>query len=429
MPEVAAGGAEAVLLGWPVPEQVTFAAMDAIATVETEKAVVDVPAEADGVILRTLVAPGAAVSVGDPIAVLGDVGESVSEDELRELLGRDSAADFSQQKAPQGLETASPVHTAMPELVQPSARIFSSPLARRIAQEAGLSLIDIAATGPGGRVVRRDVMEAIATRQSPPLRVEAIGIDLAPSVATGFATSALAKPVQSLDVGVAAAFRDVPHTRMRRAIAQRLTQSVRDAPAFAIRGQVRVDKLLRLRAELNSVEAQKVSLNDLVVAAVARAHGRVPALNVRWLDDAVRFYLSVDVAVAVATDGGLVTPVVRDADRLTIRELARNTADVTTRARSAQLRQDEIEGGTITVTNLGVFGTQDFTAILNPPQSAILAVGAAREAVVPVKGKPKVRSLMSVTLSVDHRPTDGATAAKWMACFVDLIEHPVQLLA
>jgi pyruvate dehydrogenase E2 component (dihydrolipoamide acetyltransferase) len=216
---------------------------------------------------------------------------------------------------------------------------------------------------------------------------------------------------------------------MRRAIARRLTQSNQDAPVFSIRGSARVDALLALRKDLNEAAGVKISVNDLVVAAAARAHIAVPEMNVIWLPDAIRRFEDVDVAVAVATDNGLVTPVVHGVQKLTVSALAARSADLVTRARDGKLRQDELEGGSLTVTNLGVFGTEDFTAVINPPQAAILAVGAARPEAVVTDGGLGIATILRVTLSVDHRPVDGATAARWMAAFLRLVEAPLRILA
>ena len=416
MPEVAANAVEAVLAEWPVPENTPFSAQDSIATVETEKAVVDVPADANGVILKTLVLAGATVEVGAPIALLGDPGEMVEDlDALLVELGVTS-----------GLASAAPT-TAAPTTAKPTtatatvpivateaaagasydgdgARIFSSPLARRLAREAGLSLADLRGTGPGGRIVRRDVQRAVDALET--------------SRRGRLATSTPAT----------AAYVDIPHTRMRRAIANRLAESTREAPHFFVRGTARVDKLLKLRGRLNDYGAVRVSVNDLVVLAAARAHVLVPAMNVIWTPEAVRSFSRVDISVAIATDAGLVAPVLRGVDRLSLSGVVAATSDLVERARSGRLQQEELEGGTLTVTNLGVYGTEDFAAIINPPQSAILAVGATRQAPVVSKGTLKVGTVMSVTLSVDHRPIDGVVAAQWMAAFVSLLEKPVRIL-
>jgi pyruvate dehydrogenase E2 component (dihydrolipoamide acetyltransferase) len=285
-----------------------------------------------------------------------------------------------------------------------NARVFASPLARRIAREGGLAVEDLRGTGPGGRIVRDDVRRALAERTASPAALPAV-LPTASSATT---------------------FEEIPHSRMRRAIATRLTQSI---PVFTIRGSARVDALLSLRTQLNEAAAVKVSLTDLIVAAAARAHVAVPEMNVVWTADAVRRYHDADIAIAVATDHGLVTPVVRAVQERTVTALARASADLITRARDGKLRQDELEGGTLTVTNLGGFGTEEFSAVINPPQAAILAVGAARPEAVVTDGAVGVATVLRVTLSVDHRPVDGALAARWMAHFLSLLEAPVRILA
>ena len=432
MPEVAANTVEAVLAEWPIAENTPFRSTDAIATVETEKAVVDVPADTDGVILKMLVPAGAAVEVGAPIALLGDPGEQVEDlDALLAELGVGSATVTS---AP----AAAPVTSAPAAVAGASGvRIFSSPLARRLAKEAGLSIADLAGTGPGGRIVRQDVEKAAYERDvviSEP-RLGQPWLTPTSSSATA-TTAAAAEPISQAGTGASGQpprYQDTPHTRMRRAIAARLTQSTRDTPRFSLHGTARVDKLLKLRARLNGFgansEAISISVNDLVVSAAARAHLLVPGMNVIWTPEAVRSFFSVDIAMAVATEGGLLTPVLRGVDQMTLSAVAAANRDLVDRGRSGHLRQDELEGGTLTITNLGMYGTEDFEAIINPPQSAILAVGAALKKPVVAKGRLRVGTVMSFTLSVDHRPIDGATAAQWMAAFISLLQEPVRILA
>jgi pyruvate dehydrogenase E2 component (dihydrolipoamide acetyltransferase) len=425
MPEVAANTLEATLADWPLGENAEFSDGDAIATVETDKAVVDVPAEGGGVIVRTLVAPGATVAVGAPLALLADPGEEIGDvDAVLARLGGGAGApvlddpadavELNGQTPPESV-----VGTAAPR------RIFASPLARRLARDLGLSLEDLTGTGPGGRVVRDDVRRAAAARDAAPEPVAA-AVDAAPEPVAAAAAppAAPAAPVPS-----AGDHEDIPHTRMRRAIASRLAESNREAPVFQIRGSARVDALLALRQELNENATVRISVNDLVVAAAARTHAALPELNVIWTPDAVRRFRTVDVAVAVATDRGLVTPVLRDVGNRTVSSIAAANADLVERARAGTLRQDELEGGSLTVSNLGGFGTEDFTAVINPPQAAILAVGAARQEAVVTDGELGVATVLRVTLSVDHRPIDGATAARWMKAFLALLESPLRILA
>lgn len=390
MPEVAADMSAAVLRDWLVPDGTPFSARDALATIETDKAMVDVEADEDGVLLRRLVTAGARVGAGEPIAVLGERGERV--DDLAALLA----------------ELGVPAGTPPPDgATAPDGRIFASPLARRLAKEAELAVGEITGTGPGGRIVRRDVEAAIAAR--------------------GLVTQPVA--VVASASAESATYTEIPHSRMRLAIAARLTESQRTAPHFHLRGTVRVDKLLKLRARLNEQAPVRISITDLMVKAAARAHSLVPEMNVIWTADAIRSFSSVDIAVAVATDRGLVTPVLRGVDGRSLSSVSANLKELASRAEAGELRQDELDGGTLSVTNLGMYGTEEFAAIINPPQAAILAVGAVRREPVVRKGKPAVAAVVRCTLSVDHRPVDGVVAARWMDAFVRTVENPVRILA
>jgi pyruvate dehydrogenase E2 component (dihydrolipoamide acetyltransferase) len=428
MPEVAANAAEAVLQDWSLEDSSAFSAEEVLATVETEKAVVDVEAEEAGVLLRRLVAAGSQVEVGAPIALLGDPDERVDDiDALLADLGvTPGAAPVAPERRlvpddPEGGTANTATHVAQNGHPAPATvdregrhgRTFASPLARRLAREAGLPVEEITGTGPGGRIVRRDVEAALAdrpeTRGTPPAAPRPSG--------------------RSAREQGAASFTDVPHSRMRRAIASRLVESKQSVPHFYLRGTVRVDRLLELRAELNAMGTQKISLNDLVIKAAARAHVLVPQMNVIWTDDAVRMFSSVDMSVAVATERGLVTPVLRGIESMSISAVGAAVSELVACARSGTLRQEELEGGTFSVTNLGMFGTEEFAAIINPPQAAILAVGAARSEPVVTNGELGVGTVMRVTLSVDHRAVDGALAAQWMAAFVSVVESPVRILA
>ncbi len=405
MPEVAANATEAVLAGWLVAENVEFAATDPIASVETEKAVVDVEAESAGVLLKTLVPSGAQVEVGAPIAVLGAPGEAV--EDLGVVL---VALGVAVATAPVVPERRDVPESAVAST--PARRIFASPLARKIANDAGLAIDDLPGTGPRGRILRRDVEAALAAAAPTPVA----------EVRGAPATSLETTPPATATAG------EVPHTHLRRAIATRLTESKQTAPHFYMRATVRAEALVALRAEINAGEV-KVSLNDLVVKAVAAAGRVVPEMNVVWTPDAVRTFDSVDIAVAVATDRGLVTPVLRDVTSLPVSAVAERVRDLAARARDGKLKQDELEGGTISVTNLGMYGVEEFAAIINPPHAAILAVGAVRDEAVVEDGAVVPGKRMTVTLSVDHRPVDGVVAARWLAALTDLLEHPVRILA
>jgi pyruvate dehydrogenase E2 component (dihydrolipoamide acetyltransferase) len=471
MSAVVAGENEAVLTEWLIPEGGSFSPRDVVATVETAKASFEVEAETAGVLLRQLVGAGAQVTVGTPLAVTGAPGESA--DQAAAELGLTGApsvgsgagadgtrADAADAAAPasgagaNGSRAEAAATAPAPASGREHGRIFASPIARRLARDAGVPIDSITGTGPNGRIIRRDVEAAVASRgavasspaaarPTPGQDLSAEQVDRAPAASEPAAVSAAAPATATPPASVPApsapppqavaevgeGVRDVPHSRLRRAIAARLTESKQTAPHFYLRGTADVERLCRLREWLNASSAVKITLNDLVIKAAAHAHTRVPAMNVIWTPDAVRHFSAVDLSVAIATDEGLVTPVIRGVDRLSVSAIAVQVREQAERARTGRLRQQDLQGGVATITNLGMFGTEEFAAIINPPQSSILAVGAAREAPVVRKGKVRVRRVMTVTLSVDHRPVDGVTAARWMQAFTALLEDPAQVLA
>ncbi|MCX5112985.1 2-oxo acid dehydrogenase subunit E2 [Streptomyces sp. NBC_00378] len=425
MPAVAADAATAVLSAWQVAEGEAFTKDDALVSIETDKAEVDVSAERDGVLLRTLYEAGVEIEVGDPIAVLGAVGEQVGDlDALLAELGVGVTAPGEARQAVRRDVPEEPVArpTAAPAPGGPDrgGRIFSSPLARRLAREAGLGIETLTGTGPGGRVVRRDVEAAVAAR-----RTQATPPPAAPAPLAAAPVPQAAAPAAPADTGD---HEDIPHTRMRRAIARRLTESKQHTPHFYLRATCAVDELLALRQRINAVSPVKVSVNDLLIKAVAMAHTQVPEMNAVWQPEAVRRFRSVDVSVAIATDTGLVTPVLRGIENLSVSAIATRTRAFAEQARSGALRPADLEGGSITVSNLGMYGVEEFAAIINPPQAAILAIGAARDEAVVRDGAVTAAKVLGVVLSVDHRPVDGAVAARWLAAFTEAVQNPVRLV-
>ena len=401
MPSVLAGASEAVLLAWTVEVGDAFAEGDPIAEVETDKALVELEAEESAILGRTLVTGGTKVTVGDPIAVLAEPTDS--EDDIAAVAAESHAA-VGEAVAPSTEPQPEPEPERTP--APTGERLFVSPLVRRLAREQGIDPAEIPGTGPGGRIVRRDLEAWIASRP------------------TGAAEPVAAAPAAPSATG----FEDVPHTGMRRAIARRLTESKTTVPHFYLSADLRVDRLLELRSEINAGQDVRVSVTDLLVKAIAAAFQRVPEANVIWTDDALRRFDSVDVAVAVSTDKGLLTPVVRDVASQSLTGLSATITDLVDRARAGRLLQHELEGGSFSISNLGMYGTPEFSAILNPPQSGILAVGAVRDAVVADDGQVAVAKIMSVTMSVDHRAVDGALAAQWLAAFTAVVENPVSML-
>lgn len=437
MPEVMAGATEAAIQTWLVDEGATVTVGQTLAEIETDKAVVELTAESAGTIGRVLVPQGDSVAVGDAILVLtadGESGDAI--DAALQAAGVSAGAPASDAAAAASSEAgtaAQPPTVAAPadpepatevplvaEAGQPAAggRLFASPLVRRLAAEHGVDLASVSGTGPHGRIVRRDLEKHLAEAAAAPA-------DSAPAPAAAPAAAPQAAPA----AGDAAPFEDVPVDRMRRTIARRLTESKSTVPHFYLVADCRVDALLDLRKSVNESASRKISVNDFVLKAVAAALVDVPAANAIWNGDTIRRFTGVDLAVAVATDGGLLTPVVRGVDRLPLSQISAAVADLAERARAGRLRQHELEGGSFSVSNLGMYGTAQFSAILNPPQSGILAVGAARpQPVVGADGQLEVGTVMTVTLSADHRVLDGAVAAEWLAAFQRRIENPLSIL-
>ncbi|MEY2989847.1 MAG: hypothetical protein RLZZ163_763 [Actinomycetota bacterium] len=413
MPGISADAEEVVFLEWCASPGNRVSVGDAIATVETEKANVDIESDQDAVLWRTLIAPGDSVAVGSPIAVLVGISEVIDdESQLLASLGLTAGTnrhiEGAAQSSRQPTQSVSARESDRRHDRQVSnSRVFSSPIARKIARENGIAIEDIEGTGPGSRIIRADIERAIA---QTPKSTEVTEIS---SIASHDAE---------------AGFTDIPHSGLRRAIARSLTASKQSAPHFYLDATCRVDELLKLRRSINEHGSTKVSINDFVIKAVAKALIDVPDMNVIWMDDCIRRFDSADVAVAIGGNSGLVTPVLRSVDRSTLSEISDQMKDFTHRAKEGRLKQPELEGGSFSISNLGMFGVEGFSAILNPPQAGILAVGAVGEAPIARSGAVEVAHVMKVTLSADHRPVDGVAAARWLQRFKELIEHPALML-
>jgi pyruvate dehydrogenase E2 component (dihydrolipoamide acetyltransferase) len=421
MPALAAGATEAAIQSWLVGVGDTVAQGQAIVEIETEKAVVEYEAEQAGVLAGILVSDGSAAAVGAPIAVLAESGET-AEAALAAAgaEGASSAASTSEPDAVPATPEPAPATEssedgllAAPEpVVEAGKRLFASPLVRKLAGERSIDLSKVTGSGPNGRIVRRDLD----------------GVETAPAAAAPAPAASAPAPVTSASAPADGTYEDVPHTGMRRAIARRLTESKSTVPHFYLVAECRVDELLALRERINAGGGVKISVNDFVVKAVAAALRDVPEANAIWTDEATRRFTQADIAVAVSVPAGLLTPVVRGVDRLSLSELSAQIKDLAGRARDGKLKQHELEGGSFSVSNLGMYGTQEFSAILNPPQSGILAVGAASQRPVVTDGELGVATVMTVTLSADHRVLDGALAAQWLAAFQAKVENPLTIL-
>ena len=419
MPEVAANATHATLVSWSKKEGDTIASGQSIADVETDKAVIELNVDANGTIARLLVKNGAEVAVGAPIAVLIEKGETI--DDADKLLLGDQPTVASSSHSTPALEPTESV--VMSVKSQANERIFSSPVARLLIKQHGLDMGAMVGSGPNGRIVKYDVIKAIEASQS----VQA----LAATTTLGSTASAINqnKPIPITENLAPGGYADTPHTNMRRTIARRLLESKSTVPHFYLTVECRVDKLMHMRTEINTHAHHKISGNDFVVLAAARALRDVPQVNVIWTDDAIRQFNEVDISIAVSTETGLMTPILFNVNSKSLSQISQSVRAMAERAKQGQLRPAEFQGGTFSISNLGMYGIDEFAAIINPPQAAILAVGAVKaQPVIGQNGVVEAGQVMRCTLSVDHRAVDGALAATWLSTFRRYIESPYLLI-
>jgi pyruvate dehydrogenase E2 component (dihydrolipoamide acetyltransferase) len=416
---------------------------DVIAEIETDKATMEVEAVDEGTLARIVVPEGTAdVPVNQVIAVLAGDGEDVKA--AASGAGAAAAPKPAEQKPAPAV--AAPAPQAAPKPVAPSAapqaasapqggnRVFASPLARRLAKEAGIDISRIQGSGPHGRVIQRDVEAAQSGKNLKDLGLKAPGAASAPA-------AAYVPPAGPSDAQVRALFEEgsyevVPHDGMRRTIAQRLTQSTQTIPHFYLTMDCNIGKLLAAREEINASApkdkdgkpAYKLSVNDFVIKAMALALQRIPDANVSWTDAGMLKHRHSDVGVAVAMPGGLITPIIRKAETKSLSTISNEMKDFAKRARERKLKPHEYQGGTTAVSNLGMYGIKDFTAVINPPHATILAVGAGEERAIVKNGRIEAAQIMSVTMSCDHRAVDGALGAELLGAFKTLIENPVMMI-
>ena len=423
MPALSPTMEEGTLAKWLVAEGDRVQSGDLLAEIETDKATMEFEAVDEGVIGKLLVAEGTAnVKVNSAIAILLEEGDAAD--------ATVSPAQSAAAAAPLTHEASAvdaPAATAAPAaaISNDGTRIFASPLARRIAADQGLDLAKITGSGPKGRIVKADVSGAPATASvsAPP--------PMAAAPAASLPSSASAASVEALYQG--RSYKAVPLDGMRRVIADRLTEAKQTIPHFYLRRDIQLDTLLKLRSEVNAgLEARgvKLSVNDFIIKACAMALQSVPAANAVWAGDRVLQMEASDISVAVAIEGGLFTPVLQDADSKSLSKLAVEMKDLAARARSRKLAPHEYQGGSFSISNLGMMGIDNFDAVINPPQGAILAVGAGKKRpVVSDDGTLSVATVMSVTMSVDHRVIDGALGAELLDAIVNNLEHPLSMLA
>ncbi len=427
MPALSPTMTEGNLAKWLKNEGDPVKAGDVIAEIETDKATMEVEAVDEGTLGKILVPGGTeGVKVNEPIALLLEEGEDKSALEG----GNDAPAakPNGEAKPAPAPAAAAPSPTAPSPAPSPAAaqgeRITASPLARRMAAQAGLDLAGLAGSGPHGRIVKADIDAALAGGAKPaPKPTE----KTRPAPAPAAAPMPAAAPAGPLP---GAAFEEIPLNNMRKVIARRLTEAKQTIPHFYLTIDCELDALLALRAQLNGREGAdyKLSVNDFVIKAVAQGMRKVPGVNASWGGDRIYQYHDVDVSVAVAIEGGLITPIVRKADQKGLATISGEMKDLATRAKAGKLKPEEFQGGGFSISNLGMFGIKDFLAVINPPQACILAVGAGEKRPVVKGDEIKIATVMSVSLSTDHRVVDGALGAQFLQEFKKLVEDPLALL-
>jgi pyruvate dehydrogenase E2 component (dihydrolipoamide acetyltransferase) len=434
MPALSPTMEEGTLAKWLVKEGDAVKSGQILAEIETDKATMEFEAVDEGVVGKLLIAEGTAgVKVNTPIAVLLEDGEDASATVAKPAPVASSSASSGATGASSGGSSAIPSPMAAPvAAVAGGARVFASPLARRIAKEKGLDLGAVKGSGPHGRIVRADVEGVSAVSRSearPTVAVEA------PKVATAAPASMPTGPAAETVLKMYAdrAYEEVPLDGMRRTIAARLTEAKQTIPHFYLRREVRLDALMAFREQLNKqLEARgvKLSVNDFIIKASAMALQAVPNANAVWAGDRMLRLKPSDVAVAVAVEGGLFTPVLRDADKKSLSALSAEMKDLAARAKTKKLAPHEYQGGAFAISNLGMMGIENFDAVINPPHGSILAVGAGlKKPVVLADGTIGVATVMSMTLSVDHRVIDGALGAEFLKAVIEALENPMVMLA
>jgi pyruvate dehydrogenase E2 component (dihydrolipoamide acetyltransferase) len=433
MPALSPTMTEGKLAKWHKKEGDKVKSGEVLAEIETDKATMEVEAVDEGTLGRILVKDGTeGVPVNSPIALLLNEGEKASDLDAAEAEAKKAAAQPAPtpkaeaaappqpqaapkpqaQAQPQSAPAPRPVPAPVPQRAS-GERVFASPLARRIARDSGIDISGLTGSGPHGRIVRADVEAAVASG----------GARAAGGAVGGGVTAGLGKVFPPAQPEL------VPHSTMRKVIAKRLSESKQTVPHFYVDVDCEIDELLKVRAEINEMLPDaKISVNDFVVRAAALALIKVPEVNASWGEDGMKRYKSADISIAVAIEGGLITPIVRSADKKGVGAISAEVKDLAARAKANKLKPEEFQGGTFSISNMGMFGVRAFSAIINPPQAAILAVATGEKRPVVKNDQLAVATVMTLTLSADHRVVDGAVGAQFMKVLKELIEHPLRLV-
>ncbi|WVR06166.1 pyruvate dehydrogenase complex dihydrolipoamide acetyltransferase [Kwoniella sp. DSM 27419] len=453
MPAMSPTMTEGGIANWKVKEGDAYAAGDVLVEIETDKATIDVEAQDDGVLAKIIVQDGAkGVAVGTPIAIIGEEGDdlsgadklaSESESAPEPKQAQEESAPKKEEQQPKKEESGDKSISSTPALGTPAdeakygsgggssdmkvpelsggdkPKFFASPIARKIALEKGIPLGEIKGTGPEGRIVKADVEKYKPGSTS----------SSAAATPTSGATATPGKPAPAAP----AEYEDIPTSNMRKTIGKRLTESKQNLPHYYLTVEVNMDRIMKLRQMFNKAGEgkTKLSVNDFIVKAAALALAEVPEANSAWLGDTIRQYKKADICVAVATPNGLITPIIKDVGAKGLASISAETKALASKARDGKLKPEEYQGGTFTISNLGMFGVDNFTAIINPPQSCILAIGQTSSKLELAPEDPKgfkSVQVMKATLSSDHRTVDGAVGARWLKAFKEYMEQPLTFM-
>jgi len=451
MPALSPTMTEGTLATWHKKEGDEVAIGDVIAEIETDKATMEVEAVDEGRLGRILVPEGTeGVAVNTPIALLLEEGEDESALDGAAAAGN-GKSETAEARTPGAEPTSARIDASRPgesaaaaatgELARAGEavgahggngqeaegdRVFASPLARRLAKEVGLDLATLKGSGPKGRIVKADIEAALAGGAAKPAEAKAPAAPAAPAQAP--VAQAAGPNAKQIADAVGLPYTEVKNSNIRKTIARRLTEAKQTVPHFYLTVDCQIDELLKLRKQFNDRGDVKLSVNDLVIKAAALALRKVPAANAAWTDEAVLLFDRVDISVAVATENGLITPIIKAADTKGLAAISAEMKELAARAREGKLKPEEYQGGSFSISNLGMYGIKEFGAIINPPQGCILAVGAGEQRPVVKDGALAIATVMSCTLSVDHRVVDGAVGAEFMAAFKKLIEDPLSMM-
>lgn len=430
MPKLSPTMEEGQLARWLKKEGDKVSMGEPLAEIDTDKATMEMQALSNGVLRKILINEGESAPLGQPIAIIGEPDEDISEllktasapkpEKAAEAPQSPAESDAAPavEEQPQEVETPEPTDSISGDGQKPrtDGRVLISPIAARMASEAGIDFKTVQGSGPGGRIVKRDVESAISDQKKPAATKSAVG------------PISIPRPARAGVVYGPSAYRDEPVSEMRRTIAKRLVTSLGPVPHFFLTMEIDMERAADMRRSINELYPDlKLSINDLIIKVVAVSLIQHPEVNASFQDKTIRYYEHADIGVAVATENGLITPIVRAAELKSLTEIATEVRELAGRARARKLKPEEYLGATFSISNLGMFGIEEFTAVINPPEGAILAVGAMAPKPVVKDDRVEIRQTMRVTMSCDHRAIDGATGAKFLQTFKQIMENPIYL--